>query len=132
MALTTDLPSFKRSEFKNPHLIAPDAAEFLQAVRTRYGHPIRVTSDARTATENVAAGGSPLSWHVKGRAFDLRWPADDALAFNLVDAILAEAAERTAEEITLELELVYSERDKHIHFAVKNNGSPNRLIVAAD
>ena len=55
MALTTDLPNFKRSEFKNPHLIAPDAAEFLQAVRTRYGHPIRVTSDARTATENVAA-----------------------------------------------------------------------------
>jgi len=131
MALTKDLPNFKLSEFRHPELIEPLAANFLQAVRERYAAPIRVTSDARTAVENAAVGGSPLSWHVKGRAFDLRWPADDQLAYRLLRALVLQTEEWT-EDMTLELELVYSERDKHIHFAVKDNGSPSRLIVAAD
>lgn len=136
MPLTTDLKWFKLSEFRHPELIQEDAATFLDAVRAHFGGPLLVTSDARTVAENKAAGGSELSWHVKGRAFDLRWPATDALAFKLVDAIFAVAAAdqwRVGHpQQTIELELVYSERDKHLHFAVKDNGSPNRLIVAAD
>jgi len=131
MALNKDLPNFKLSEFKHPELIEPLAANFLQAVRDRYGAPIRVTSDARTAAENAAAGGSALSWHLRGRAFDLRWPADDVLAYKLIRAIILQA-EEWSEDLTLELELVYSERDRHIHFAVKDNRTPSRLIVAAD
>lgn len=134
MPIRADLPHFKRSEFKHPELIADDAAAFLEAVRAQYGNPIRLTSDARTVAENEAAGGSALSWHVKGRAFDLRWPATDTLVYRLVSAIFDTACFWRVQDPTfsLELELVYSELDKHIHFAVKDNNSPDRLIVAAD
>jgi hypothetical protein len=126
-----DLPNFKLSEFRHSELVEQDAADFLQEVRTQYGAPLVVTSDARTTAENTAAGGSPTSWHVRGRAFDLRWPADDKLAWRLVDAVFA-VAETCDRGISIELELVYSARDKHVHLAVKNDGTPSRLIVAAD
>lgn len=107
-------------------MVERDAADFLQEVRTVYGAPLVLTSDARTAAENAKAGGSPTSWHLRGRAFDLRWPTN---SWKLVDAVFYVARTLGAR---IELELVYSERDKHVHLAVKNDGSPSRLIVAAD
>ena len=131
MPLTRDLPNFRLSEFNHPDLIDQDAAELLQEVRTIYGRSLVVTSDARTAAENDAAGGSPTSWHLRGRAFDLRWPADP---WKFVDAVFQVA--RTL-GVRVELELVYSAfayraRDKHVHLAWKNDGTPSELIVAAD
>ena len=133
MALTHDLPSFKLAEFRHPEIVDPEAADFLQAVRERYGRPLTLTSDGRTAEENAAAGGSLTSWHLRGRAFDVRAPEGGALWWDLVDAIFVTQAfwKRQSDRapVTVELELCPASSDQpHLHFAVKNDGSPNVLI----
>ena len=136
MPLFTDLPNFRLAEFRHPELIEEEAAQFLQEVRALYNKPIRVTSDARTETENVAVGGSPTSWHVKGRAFDIALPAAPDDLWALVGAIYAIAGvwhyRPERKHVTVELELVSGPTDKHIHFAVRNDGKPSKLILALD
>lgn len=132
MPIPRDLKWFAEREFRNPLLVEEEAVRFLDEVRDLYGAPIVVTSDARTAEDNERVGGSPTSWHLRGRAFDLRYPADERLAWRLVDAICVMGDAWRGRGVTIELELVYSARDKHVHLAVKRDGSPSRLIVAAD
>lgn len=129
MPIPADLQHFAAREFRNPTLLNESAAYVLDSVRTRYGKPLIITSDARTPKQNIAAGGSPTSLHLVGRAFDLRWIPDAQDLWDFVGAVYATNRVLGA---AFELELVNSIRDQHIHFGVYPNQRRSRLIVAAD
>ncbi len=123
------LAHFALSEFRHPELVDDAAAVWLDGIRTHCGFPLVLTSDARTEEENAAASGSsPTSLHLLGRAFDLQWPDDPNQLWRLVDAIYLVSGERS-----VELELVNSARDQHVHLGLyPDNGHHSRLLVRAD
>lgn len=130
MAISSPLRFFKLDEFRHPELVANDAAVFLDTVRSVCGFALTLTSDARTPEENAAASGSsPTSWHLQGRAFDLRYPDSAEKVWKLTKAVFVCAADRG-----VELELVNSATDKHVHLAVFPPGDPrpSRLVIRAD
>ena len=62
----------------NHHLLADNVIYGLQAIRTHYGLPIRVTSTYRTSTHSIAIGSNPItSQHRKGTAIDFEFIGDD-------------------------------------------------------
>lgn len=126
--LPPDLQFFKREEFHHPDMVDGEAARFLDEVRRRYGFPLYVTDDARLP-EDHPAGGSPSSLHYAGRAFDLKWIQSAPLLFHFVDVVIHLAAER---KVNVELELVNSLKDRHVHLGLQKPGHESELIVAAD
>ena len=109
-------------------MVEAEAAHFLDAVRETYGAPLVLTSDARTPEENAAArGSSPTSLHLQGRAFDLQWIPDPEALWRLVDAVYLVAGRNP-----IELELVNSVTDKHIHLGCLASGRVSRLLIRAD
>jgi peptidase M15-like protein len=163
MPVPPDLQYFMPSEFAHPELVLEEAVRFLEAVRAIYGSPLIITSDARTPEENAAASGSsPTSWHLAGRAFDLRYPASPEAVWRFVKSVVVVAAHKP-----VELELVNNpagvirakdctaalvgriraaptaaaaltvlqnaiRRDQHTHLAVLPPGHQSRIVVAAD
>lgn len=129
MPITSPLRHFELREFRHPELVQDQAAVFLDDIRTAYGDALMITSDARTPEENAAASGSsPTSLHLQGLAFDLRYPGSVEHAWRLVEAVMAAANGRG-----VELELVHSAKDQHVHVALlPNRLAPSRLIVRAD
>mgnify|MGYP001609533251 FL=1 len=132
MPLLRPLPNFALNEFQHPELIEQDAANFLQEVRTQFGEALTVTDDARLPDERPSGAARGVSWHQRGRAFDLRcrdWSWRKLWRF--VEAVFMVAANWRG-RATVELELVWSATDKHVHLAVKNDGTPSELILALD
>lgn len=128
MPITSPLRHFGLTEFRHPELVLDQAAVFLDDIRDSAGFPLVITSDARTPAENaVASGSSPTSWHLRGRAFDLRYPSTPERVWVFVNAVLLVAGERP-----VELELVNSAQDKHLHIALLPTGHQSRIIVRAD
>lgn len=58
-----------------------DAMDKLQALRTRLGRPIIITSAYRSPQHNAAVGGARNSFHMRGQAFDVRMENHDPTAF---------------------------------------------------
>jgi hypothetical protein len=128
MPITSTLHHFQLSEFRHPELVENAAATWLDDIRESCGFALTLTSDARTPEENAAASGSsPTSLHLQGRAFDLRYPASAEEVWKLVDAVYLASGERP-----VELELVHSAQDQHVHIALLPAGKASRLIVRAD
>lgn len=128
MPITSTLHHFQLSEFRHPELVTNEAAVFLDDVREACGFSLTITSDARTQAENDAASGSsPTSLHLLGRAFDLRYPTTEEQAWKLVDAVMLVSGTRP-----VELELVHSAVDSHVHIALLGAGKVSRLLVRAD
>lgn len=128
MPISSPLRHFKASEFRHPELVLDAAAVWLDDIREACGFPLVLTSDARTPEENAAASGSsPTSWHLQGRAFDLRYPASAELVWRFVDAVFLASGDRP-----VELELVHSAKDSHLHIALLPAGRQSRIIVRAD
>jgi len=128
MPITATLRHFQPSEFRHPELVQNDAAVWLDDIRDLCGFPLIVTSDARTPAENAAASGSsPTSLHLQGRAFDLRYPKTTEEVWRFVAAVFLASGERP-----VELELVNSAQDRHLHIALLPAGKTSRLIVRAD
>lgn len=128
MPISSTLRHFALREFRHPELVQDAAAIWLDDIRDAYGAPLILTSDARTPAENAAASGSsPTSLHLQGRAFDLRYPASPELVWQFVDAVLLVSGARP-----VELELVNSAQDKHIHIALLPEGRQSRILVRAD
>jgi len=127
--IRSNLRHFDVSEFRHPELVDDTAAVFLDDVRELYGAALIVTSDARTLEENdAAAGSSPTSLHLLGRAFDLRWIDDPEALWRFVDAVYVTAGDRA-----VELELVNGPSDRHIHVGLyPNGGHKSRLLIRAD
>lgn len=128
MPITSQLRHFPTSEFRHPELVEDTAAVWLDDIREYADFPLVLTSDARTEAENAAASGSsPTSLHLLGRAFDLRYPGSAELVWDLVQAILVVSGSRP-----VELELVHSGTDRHVHIGLLEPDRESRLIVRAD
>lgn len=128
MPISSALRHFQRKEFRHPELVEDVAAVWLDDIRDACDFPLVLTSDARTPAENAAASGSsPTSLHLQGRAFDLRYPDSAELVWRFVDAVMLVSGTRP-----VELELVNSARDKHLHIALLPEGRQSRIIVRAD
>jgi len=134
MPLTRDLCYFKLKEFKHPELVNETAAELLDEIRAQYGRPLVLTDDARLPGDQPP-GFSPTSLHYKGQAFDLR--SRDLTReemWLLVRAVLsvAEWVARGAKS-GVELEIVSSSTDKHVHIGFfLGDGRKNRIVVRAE
>lgn len=128
MSLPANLLWFKPNEFKHPDLVDADAAYYLDTVRHRFGFPLYVTDDARVVGDRPP-GSSPSSLHFAGRAFDLRWIQPAERLYHFTKCAMEVAAER---QVCIELELVNSLRDRHIHIGLQRPGVENELIVAAE
>lgn len=136
MPLTHDLRHFKLSEFKHPELVDETAALLLDEIREQYGQPLVLTDDARTPDEKPE-GYSPTSLHYKGQAFDIRsrdMSKEDM--WRLVRAVVSVAdwvAGRKATTRGVELEIVSSATDKHVHIGFfLGDGRLNRLFVKSE
>jgi len=73
-------PHFRLREFVKPNTPLPSdtilwnlwlLAQRLQALRDILQRPITITSGYRTPQQNKAAGGHPLSYHLRGMAADI-------------------------------------------------------------
>ena len=128
MALVSDTTYFKLKEFRHPELMSIPFVMWLNSVRKEFGFPIKITSDGRTAAENAAASGSsPTSRHLLGEAVDIEFPPTANHLWLLVQAVMTCQATRP-----IELELVHSPADSHVHLAWLAPGRASALIVAAD
>lgn len=126
--LPVDLRWFRTSEFRHPDLVDGESARFLDQVRHEFGFPLYITDDARMP-EDHPAGGSPSSLHYAGRAFDLRWIQPATHLYHFVDVAMRVAAER---RVNIELELVNSLKDRHVHLGVQKPGHESELLVQSD
>lgn len=122
------LQFFQASEFRHPEYVDTGAALYLDDVRRQFGYPLYVTDDARLVGDRPP-GSSPSSLHFAGRAFDLKWIQPAERLYHFVDCAMRVAAER---RINIELELVNSLQDRHIHLGVQRPGVESELIIAAD
>lgn len=127
--IQTTLRHFQLTEFRHHELVDNAAAVWLDDIRDLYGFPLELTSDARTAEENSAASGSsPTSLHLLGRAFDIKWIDDPEHLWQFVEAVYLASGERP-----VELELVNSAQDRHVHIGLyPNGGHHSRLLIRAD
>ena len=107
------LKYFAPGEWHHLELVDFAFAKWLDVVRLFSRVPLTLTSDARTADENAAAGGSPTSLHLLGRAVDVRWDFDSKQLFKLLDAICDAGQGRS-----VELEVVPSGAQKHVHIGL--------------
>jgi len=83
-----------------PGLIAAELMGALQAVRDRYGGPVRVTSGRRCPSHNRDVGGVSNSYHTRGLAAD----------------IVADDMRRLLDACVMQEELHYIEaHDQYIH-----------------
>jgi zinc D-Ala-D-Ala carboxypeptidase len=58
------------------------ALDKLQALRDRLGKPLILTSAYRSRTHNKAVGGAKSSFHMQGRAFDVRMENQNPVEFH--------------------------------------------------
>lgn len=126
------LDYFAESEFRHPELMDHDFLRWLNRVRWHAGIPFHLTSDARTPEHNARVGGSPHSLHLQGRAVDFvvrPWTVGNL--WRVVEAVMLRPPTGT-NGAGVELELVQSERDKHIHLGWYPDDRPSRLILALD
>ncbi len=128
MPITSTLRHFHLSEMRHPELVDNLAAVWLDDIREYADFPLVLTSDARTEEENAAASGSsPTSLHLLGRAFDLQYPDTPEHVWELVAAVFVVSGHRS-----VELELVHSPQDKHVHLGLYPDARESRFIVRAD
>lgn len=129
-----DLKHFTETEFgKHPELVDPEAAYFLDQIRTVYDNVLVITDAARTPQEvvdrqNQLQGGSSTSLHALGRAFDLRWPVSEGLVFRLV-ASIGIVAQDTRYKDKVELELDFTVGNEHVHVGLRLLASGSTLIL---
>ena len=62
-------------------MLDPAAMDKLQALRTRLGRPLLITSAYRSPQHNRAVGGAKNSMHMRGIAFDVRMENQDPHEF---------------------------------------------------
>lgn len=126
---------FQASEFRQPADMDAEFMVFLDGVREAYGHPLMITSDARTVAEEEALPGHAeppeSSLHVAdppnywARAVDGPWIPDGTLRWRL-----AAAVERVANGRGVELEFVPFGHNSHIHIGLFRGTRPSVLIFS--
>lgn len=133
--LTHDLKHFALNEFKHPELVNEKAAEFLDELREQFGQPLTLTDDARLPTDlPTGTPGPGKSLHYVGQAFDLRiHDFDDLTLWKLVNAAINVGNWVARGNFGgMELELVWSSTDKHMHVGFFLDGRANRLSIRTE
>lgn len=69
--------NFKVREFactdgSDPIFIDSDLVDILQKIRAHFGKPVTITSAYRTPGKNKACGGTKYSFHLYGKAADIK------------------------------------------------------------
>jgi hypothetical protein len=126
---------FQASEFRRPADMDAEFMVFLDGVRDAYGHPLTITSDARTVAEEEALPGHAeppsSSLHVAdpphfwARAVDSPWIGDARRRWQL-----AVAVERVANGRGVELEFVPFGANAHLHLGLFRDDRPSVLIFS--
>lgn len=127
---------FQASEFARHLDMDAEFMVFLDGVREQYGHPLMVTSDARTLEEEEALPGhadpASSSLHVAepalgrwARAVDLSWITDGMQRWAFVAAVL-----RIANGRGVELELVPFGGNRHVHLGLFRDDRSSVLIFS--
>lgn len=119
---------FEWGEFRHPELLDFAFVQWLDHVRAEYAFPIVVTSDARSAPENMAlekSGAAPNSRHMAGQAVDIVFPPTKNHLWLLVAAVL-----KCTQAAPIELELVHGPSDSHVHIAWLQAGRASSLELA--
>ena len=133
MSVPPDLQFFMMSEFRHPDLVDAWSARQLDGVRATYGESLTITDDARTADDLPPGSAGSNSLHRKGQAFDLRTrDKTEQQMWSLVDAIYVTAATIPVAIGGVELELVASSTDHHLHVGWFKDGRPSRLLIRAE
>lgn len=120
---------FAQSEFKHPELVKQEAYDLLVQVRRRYGKPLVLTDDGRTPDDRPP-GYSKTSLHYLGQAFDLRiYDKSEEELWALAAAVMSLGSVGG-----IELELVWSNTDKHCHigFRLGLGGGKNTLLIRGE
>lgn len=127
---------FQAAEFARPLDMDNEFLVFLDGVRLGYGHPLRITSDARTVEEEEALPGhaepASLSLHVAeptlgrwARAVDTPWIADANLRWQFVEAVVLVANGRG-----VELEFVPFGGNRHVHIGLARDDRPSVFLFS--
>lgn len=133
MAVPNNLRYFAPSEFQHPFLVNEWCVRQLDSLRGLYGEPLIVTDDARLPTDAPPGSAGSDSLHVKGQAFDLRTrDKTEQQMWKLVGAAYVIAASLPPVTAGIELELVASKTDHHLHIGFFMDGRPSRLFVSAE
>lgn len=130
-----DIEWFEPEEFKYPHLINKEALIRLDEFRGEYGRTITITDDGRLANDDPPGSAGSKSLHKitktkKCQAFDIRikhMTREDLYVF-VQQFMLWTYGSRWG----VELELVWSAKDKHCHIGFFLDETPSRLIIKAD
>lgn len=85
--LTNYPTKWKYFSAKEAYGLIDDMMFKLDRAREYYEFPIIITSGFRTPDENDKAGGHPRSYHLEGRAVDIKAPADIAMREKLTFAL---------------------------------------------
>lgn len=127
---------FRAGEFRRPLDMDYELLVFLDGVREQYGHPLMITSDARTIEEEEALPGhaepASSSLHVAepalgrwARAVDLPWISDAGLRWQFMEAVVLVANGRG-----IELELVPFGPNRHLHLGLFRDDRPSMLPIS--
>lgn len=104
---------FKPAEWHHLEGVDYDFARWLDVVRLYCRVPLIITSDARTPDENAAAGGSPTSLHLLGRAVDIHWDFSNEQLYKILDAVF-DAGQGKG----VEVEVVPTGPQRHLHIGL--------------
>jgi hypothetical protein len=127
---------FQSAEFQRAADMDAEFVYFLDGLRLAYGHPLRITSDARTVEEEEALPGhaepASLSLHVAeptlgrwARAVDLPWIPEADLRWQFMEAVVLVANGRG-----VELEFVPFGNNRHVHLGLFRDDRPSVLIFS--
>lgn len=144
--MTPPLEFFNENEFNHIEWMDEEFLVFLDNVRRAANVPFILTSDARDPETNARVGGYQFSYHLydpetgkKASAVDFVTPAARGRSlfawrvdlWKIASAVTSQARSIARNVI---LELVQSERDWHIHLALRDPGDarPSKLILEID
>lgn len=141
-----NLKYFRPEEFNAFGLMDPEFLQWLDEVRSRVGSAFFLTSDARTPQHNAEVGGVPTSLHIADARRSILAAASDFVTVAIkggdrTDRVrefmrLVMAAVDARDELALQrgvqVEIVYSAKDKHYHLGLFRDARPDELIFALD
>lgn len=135
--------------YKFPDKLDPKFKEFYETIVAISGLDLPITSDWRSPEANAgASGSSSTSLHLSGRAVDLDTNRNDSkrffifakavfLASLVMDKrisldVAMDLSHPRPTDLCVELEMVNSDKDTHIHLGLDPKAPGGELIVRAD
>ncbi len=90
-------------------------AQLLEEIRNLYGHPIVVTSAFRNSLVNAKVGGVSNSYHLQGRAADIRPNLHPSKDYYFNFQTLLDVVKKFEDELE---EIIVDPKQRYIHIAI--------------